>query len=593
MLGSRVPRYLARGAKGAKGGPKSQMFKLAFGLAFVALTSRASAGFDDLAGTKPDELPFGGQFEGPDGCALCHGGGLGGALPHDSWAGTMMGNAARDPVFRAALAIANQDEPGIGTFCLRCHSPIAFVRGHATPPDGSAFDAVDMQGIGCDTCHRAIPSGPASAPYQVGNAQIVYSNDLHKRGPYTDSVVPVHETMGDAALSTSHFCGQCHQVTNPARMLRDAAGSQTNLEFPLDTTYQEWQSSDFALPGGAECIDCHLGRTSGDFPVATTANAPLRKNPRNHAFVGANLFGIRAVMATDTARAHAYPEAFALALEQTQKTLQSAARIEILSAPKDVEPGAEIKVTVRVENLSGHKFPTGYAEGRRAWIALVLVLPDGEETFLRGEYDEATGEIVNAASTHVYRAQHGHWNGVAAQPSEDLARHDIILSDTRIPPQGFVATLGTFPTSEIDYGNSDVGFRHYDEVIFDLTIPAEVAGDIVLSARVFYQPITRTYIEHLATANVTDSSGMELLTAYENLPDEPSLVTRHDVPIAIQTVDQSSSVSSGMGGAGREGSGGGCACASAHHSNGAFGATAAFFLAVLTYAQRKKTRLSK
>ena len=126
-----------------------------------------------------------------------------------------MGNAARDPIFQAALTIANQDEPGIGTFCLRCHSPIAFVRGHATPADGSAFDTIDKQGIGCDTCHRAISSGPANAPYYVGNAQIVYSNDLDKHGPYTDSVVPVHATMGDSALSTSHFCGQCHQVTQP------------------------------------------------------------------------------------------------------------------------------------------------------------------------------------------------------------------------------------------------------------------------------------------------------------------------------------------------------------------------------------------
>lgn len=580
----------------------------AFSFTLLAISSPARAGFGDLGGTQPGELDFGGQFEGADGCALCHGGGFAGDrsyLPHDSWAGTMMGNAARDPIFRAALAIANQDEPGIGTFCLRCHSPIAFVRGHATPADGSAFDTIDMQGIGCDTCHRALPSGPANAPYNVGNAQIVYSNVLDKRGPYVDSVAPVHPTMGDTALSTSHFCGQCHQVSHPGRLLREASGVQTALEFPLDTTYQEWQNSDFALTGGAECIDCHLERTDGNVPVATLPNAPFRTNPRNHAFVGANLFGIHAVMAADVNRANAYPDAFALALAETQKKLESAARVTILSIPASAKPGAAITVTVRVENLSGHKFPTGYAEGRRAWIALVFIAPNGKETFLLGAYDDATGDIVDAAATHVYRAQHGHWNGIAAEPSEDLARHDMILSDTRIPPKGFVAAMGTSPTLEIDYGNPDVGFRHYDDVSFDLTIPADAAGDSIFSARVYYQPITRAYVEHLAATNVTDASGQDLLAIYETSDAaKPSLVTRQDAAIAISISDQSSGVSSGMGGAsgasGTNGSGGSepspspsCDCASSTDSNGGFGAMVPILIAVFARRRRTALRLSK
>lgn len=589
----------------------AKLFLLLGLLAVSSFSMPARAGFDDLAGTKPGDLEFGGQFEGADGCALCHGGGFAGDrsyLPHDSWAGTMMANAARDPIFLAALAIANQDEPGIGTFCLRCHSPIAFVRGHATPADGSAFDAVDKQGIGCDTCHRAGPSGAINAPYNIGNAQIVYSNALDKRGPYTDSVVPVHATMGDPALSTSHFCGQCHQVSHPGRMLRDASGTQTTLEFPLDTTYQEWQSSDFAVHGEGQCIDCHLARTTSDLPVATSANAPLRKTPRNHAFVGANLFGIRAVMATDVLRANAYPDAFALALEQTQRMLESAAQIKILSAPASALPGATITVTVRVENRSGHKFPTGYAEGRRAWIALVLIAPNGDETFLRGGYDDATGEIVDPASTHVYRAQHGHWNGIAAEPSEDLARHDMILSDTRIPPKGFLAAMGTFPTFEIDYRQPDGSFRHYDEASFDLTIPADTAGESVFSARVYYQPITRTYVEHLAATNVTDTSGQDLLAIYEATDAaKPSLVSRHDEAISIGTSDQSSSVSSGMGGMGgtfaasaTNGSGGaepspspGCDCASSGETRGEFGAVVTLLIAAFARMRRDKERLSR
>ena len=514
----------------------------------LVIAAPAAAGFEDLAGTKPGDLGQGSLFEGADGCSLCHGGGYAGDhtyLPHDGWAGTMMGNAARDPVFRAALAVANQDEPGVGTFCLRCHSPIAFVRGHATPPDGSAFDAVDNQGVGCDTCHRAVTSGPPEAPYYLGDAQLVYDDDLDKRGPYADSVAHVHGTALDGSLASAAFCGQCHQVTNPGRRLRDADGVETDLAFPLDTTYEEWSQSVFALPGGQTCVDCHTRRASGLLPIATVPSAPLRPDPRDHVFAGGNLFGIRAVMEKDPARAAAFPGAFALALARTEETLAAAARIEITKAPAAAAPGEPFGITVRVENLSGHKFPTGYAEGRRAWISLALVDAGGEEVFLLGGYDAAKGEIAASPPTHVYRAQHGRWNGTAAEPGEDLARHDMILSDTRIPPKGFVPTTTTRPTGEIDYGDGAGGVRSWDEATFTVTAPAGVTGERVVTARVLYQPITRKYVEHLAEANVTDSSGQELLAIYESVGASPPFV----VAKAEAVID--------FGGGGGGGSGGG------------------------------------
>jgi hypothetical protein len=512
----------------------------------------AAAGFDDLAGTKPGELAGGLAFDGADACALCHGGGFGGDrsyLPHDSWAGTMMANAARDPVFRAALAVANQDEPGVGTFCLRCHSPIAFVRGHATPPDGSAFDAIDDQGIGCDTCHRAAAAGPPEAPYFRGDAQLVYTDELDKRGPYPDSVAHVHGVAFDEALSSAHFCGQCHQVTNPGRRLRDAAGVETPLAFPLDTTYEEWAQSAFSAPDGKTCLDCHTQRKSGVFPVATVPGAPARTDPRGHAFVGANLFGIRAVMASSPERAAAFPDAFALALARTEEVLASAVGVEITSAPNVALPGADLDVRVRVENLGGHKFPTGYAEGRRAWIALALASPGGEEKILLGGYDAVTGEIASEPPTHIYRAQHGRWNGTSAEPGEDLARHDMILVDTRIPPKGFVPTTTTKPTSEIDYGDGAGGVRHWDEAVFVVKAPEAVSGKAILSARVYYQPITRKYVEHLAATNVTDSSGQELLAIYDAVGASP--------PFLVASAEAVIDFGSGSGNGSGNGSGGG------------------------------------
>jgi hypothetical protein len=89
--------------------------------------------------------------------------------PFDTWAGSMMANASRDPLFWAALDVANNDHPGIGDFCLRCHVPQGWLAGRSEPPGGTAdgcglignIDTPDQQanvndfeGVSCHVCHR-------------------------------------------------------------------------------------------------------------------------------------------------------------------------------------------------------------------------------------------------------------------------------------------------------------------------------------------------------------------------------------------------------------------------------------------------------
>ncbi|APR87685.1 cytochrome c family protein [Minicystis rosea] len=490
-------------------------------LAAVLLASgTAFAGIDDLGGTQPGDLAFP-AFADADACLACHGGGVAGdttLLPADTWAGTMMANAARDPVFFAALTIAEQDAPGVGTFCLRCHSPIGFVRGHATPPDGSAFDAVDRQGIGCETCHRARTSAVPNDPYFLGDAQLVYDEDATYGGPRADALSPAHATAADASLGEPRFCGQCHQVTNPEVHLRDATGTDTGLPFPLDTTFTEWARSAFAdglSSNYRSCADCHMPKAAAATPSSSVPGAPLRDGVRGHAATGGNHWGIEAVKAKHPERYAAHAAAFDLAQQRTLETLASAVSVTLAGAPATLAPGASFPVTVRVTNLSGHKFPTGYAESRRAWIAVVLVDGEGNERALLGGYDDATGEVQASPPTHVYRAQHGRWDGQQAVPEEHLARHDVIVSDTRIPPLGFQADSTTMPTAEIDYGDGQGGHRSYDEVTFTLTAPADAMGEQTLEARVYYQSMTREHIAFLKDANVTDDRGAELESIYE------------------------------------------------------------------------------
>jgi hypothetical protein len=64
--------------------------------------------------------------------------------PWTGWAGSMMAQSGRDPVFYAALDIANADAAFAGEFCLRCHLPRGWLDGRSSTTDGSAMTAVDQ-----------------------------------------------------------------------------------------------------------------------------------------------------------------------------------------------------------------------------------------------------------------------------------------------------------------------------------------------------------------------------------------------------------------------------------------------------------------
>jgi hypothetical protein len=482
------------------------------------LATLAIAGAAHAGGTEPGDLTLPG-FVGADACGQCHGGGVDGDrsfLATDSWAGTMMANAARDPVFFAALTIANQDSPGVGTYCLRCHASLGYVRGHAAP-DGSALDAIDKQGVGCEVCHRARTSPVPDDPFLLGDAQLVYDDSPIYDGPFDDAKSPAHDAVADEALDDPRLCGQCHLVTNPGIHLRDASGNDTGIAFPLDTTFTEWAASEFATPGATfqGCTDCHMPKKKEPAPIVSIPGSKARDDLRMHAAVGGNLWGIQAVRAKETERAAAFSAAFDLAEQRTGESLAQAVKVTLSGAPAALTAGASFQVKVRVENLTGHKFPTGYAESRRAWIALTLVDAAMKETPLAGGYDEVTGQIQAAPATRIYRAVPGRWDGTKGEAEEHVVLHDMILADTRIPPRGFHADATTMPAGVIDFEDGQGGFHAYDEATFTLTAPDGVAGAATLEARVYYQAMTREHLSFLVSANTTDGRGTELQGIYD------------------------------------------------------------------------------
>ena len=164
-------------------------------------------------------------------CNFCHGKYNTAVEPEHNWQGSMMSHAARDPIFWATLAVAEQDFDGSGDICLRCHTSNAWLAGRSEPTDGSALMSHDVNGIECDTCHRMTnPDGSEHAGVQnppfianneassavgyYGSAQYVMWPGNDKLGPYSDAVAK-HPSLKSSYHRSPDFCGTCHDVSNP------------------------------------------------------------------------------------------------------------------------------------------------------------------------------------------------------------------------------------------------------------------------------------------------------------------------------------------------------------------------------------------
>ncbi len=180
-------------------------------------------------GTQPLEALL---LQSPVSCAGCHGFYDPDVEPYENWEGSMMAQAGRDPVFWAALAIAEGDAPGSGNYCIRCHSPRGWHEGRASTTDGSALSqASDQNGIECAICHNMVNpdasehAGIQNAPYIAndgglpaegfyGSGMMVLAGNQTRYGPYA-STAAGHAYAQSQFHRSAKVCGTCHDVSNP------------------------------------------------------------------------------------------------------------------------------------------------------------------------------------------------------------------------------------------------------------------------------------------------------------------------------------------------------------------------------------------
>jgi len=492
-------------------------------------------------------------------------------MPYNAWAGSMMANAARDPLFWAALDVANADVPGAGDTCLRCHAPQAWLRGRVSrDASGTAVNGADgcllqgdhddvegngndFDGVGCHYCHRVMDRSPASLQLlDIGNADI-WIDDAEscqgslgpcRRGPYSypdagGNLAPQHGWSYSPLHADSALCGYCHQAVSPPgidRHLILADGSDSGRPFPLDQTYAERRASDDGdllftdgvafnepLPGGRKhgvsCQECHVPLAGGiENAMARACIDNLRGGRKDHLpvheFVGGNAWMpqvLNGQYGTALNRSAEYQRTAQLAVDNLQ----------LHSATLDLRLGSvaadRLPVQVRVTNLSGHKLPTGFVEARRMWLELTAYDADGKAFWHSGVWDATTRTCVE--------------RDAQGRPQFHTLLANCVVRDTRIPPAGF--SIGDDPLLQPigrNYAALPGGhLANYDDVDYAVALPAGVKWPVSVQARLRYQVLTRDYADFLrdaAIANATPSENAMCLDRRAALATGPRDRTR-------------------------------------------------------------------
>jgi hypothetical protein len=453
-----------------------------------------------------------------------------------TWRSTMMANSSRDPYWQAAVRRETIDHPRradvIQDECAACHMPMTTrieraaggtgqVFAHLTSASTANGDDAEMHrlaadSISCTVCHQI-------AGDRLGSRESFNANFVMKPTPADGARVIYGPYQIDAGRKTimrsvsgfvqaeaphireSELCASCHTL------ITEAYGPNGEVigTLPEQMNYQEWQHSDFNKEQRS-CQSCHMPKAAG--PIrASSVLGDARPTLSRHLFVGGNAFMVRLL---NKYRTELGVEALPVELEATARAtvrqLQNETARLTLSPPQ--QGAGTLAFEVAVENLSGHKFPTGYPS-RRTWLhvslhdaqeALVFesgaVEPSGA---IRGNDGDAVGsryephydEITEPGQVQIYEPILGDWNGA---PTTGLLTAVRYLKDNRLLPRGFDKTtadaeIGVYGGAAQDQSFGAAG----DRVRY--RIPVTSAGPFRVEVELLYQSIGYRWARNLET----------------------------------------------------------------------------------------------
>lgn len=489
-----------------------------------------------------DGLPlvqtFHSDFVGSGNCASCHSSmqdASGQDVSIDThWRSTMMANSAKDPLWQAKVSSEVERNPALQAVieekCATCHMPMARTQAEAlgmpvkilgdegflnpTHP----LHALAMDGVSCASCHQISDTNFGQQSSFSGGYVIDTSTESPDRliyGPYANPFTnQMRNNLGftpaeGTHITRSELCATCHNLETP---YVDAAGAVLGT-FPEQMTYQEWEHSGFNAPqpAGRECQDCHMPTAEGGVVLSNRGrNLPAREPFSQHHFVGGNEFMLK-LMAQNidelqlTASTQQIEDTRIRLVSQMQSATASLASSGLRAGSDHVELG------FIVNNLAGHKFPSGFPS-RRAWIHFRMTDASGGLVFESGRPDpqgriegndadfqpggcEPHHRVVSSPQqVQIYESVMENTDG---EVTYTLLRGASYRKDNRLLPMGFdlasadprIAVHGGAAT-DTDF----IGGR--DEVAYRISISGR-PGPYLVEVKVLYQTVSAAFATDL------------------------------------------------------------------------------------------------
>lgn len=393
----------------------------------------------------------------------------------DDWSSTMMANSFNDPLFRAKIESEITRNSHLTAViedkCLTCHTPMSRTQAVIDgAPNYALSQSVGSElagdGVSCTLCHQIQDENLGdkksfSGGYTIRNERKIF-------GPYKEvfpnpmlNHVDYLPLLG-GQVGKPEFCATCHTLFTP---FVDEKGNVAG-EFPEQTPYLEWLNSVYALQDNyLTCQDCHMPKI--DDPVKITNRPPwyrVKQSPFwRHTFIGGNRFILEIMRENREELSIITPD---ILLDRTTKRTEDRLRNDsasIFLVNTAIADNSRLKLDVKVENKTGHKFPTGFPS-RRAWIHLVVIDGESRTIFESGNFNDQ-GKIISLNSVYephhdvidspgqvqIYQAIMG---DVSGKRTETLLNSAQYIKDNRIPPRGFVKA-GPMGEYTVITGNAD------------------------------------------------------------------------------------------------------------------------------------------
>jgi len=471
----------------------------------------------------------------------------------DDWRSTMMANSAKDPFWRAKVSHEGLVNPphqaALEDKCTSCHAAQGRYDKFLTGGGPYAIaelvnDSIGLDGVSCLVCHRQSPD--SLGKLFSGNLRFTAGDSVY--GPYSDNIfgAPMASFVGFQPVFGAHInhaglCAGCHTLITETA---DLSGNLTGDHFVEQATYHEWLNSDFNTEAdsinGITCQGCHVPRIND--PIVLSANyiflsgrAPFGL----HHFAGGNAFMLNLLKQhIEPLGLAANDTQFDSTIARTMRNLQhQSLLVDASLAWRDADTAW---IDVRLENLTGHKFPSGYP-ARRAWVELVITDDAGDTLYDNGAWDgtydvighDASWEphhdvVIGENDVQIYEMVMGDVNG---DKTTVLERAKDKLKDNRLPPLGFhtahdsydTAYIANVPASDLDFNHDGIGNEGSASDITHYHVPMNgYVGLIHAKARVWYQSIPPRWNQELFSYNSAAIDSFR--TMYEAADNSPILV---------------------------------------------------------------------